>query len=89
MPTVRIQIKGRIQGVFFRQSTKAKAESLKIKGTVKNLRDETVEIIATADAATLQELIAWCRQGPPKARVTNVEVTEMEPHHFKDFSIIR
>jgi len=89
MKTIRIKIAGRVQGVFFRQSTMEKAHELKLKGTVRNCEDDTVEIIATGDQEQLDKLIAWCRDGPPKAKVTNVSTQELSLQSFNNFSIIR
>ena len=89
MKTIRIKVEGRVQGVFFRQSAQEKALALGVKGTVKNCDDDTVEIIATGTNEQLDKLIAWCRQGPPKAVVTNVTTQELSLHQFNYFSIIR
>jgi len=78
-----------VQGVFFRQSTQEKANQLGIKGTVKNCDDDTVEIIATGSKEQLDKLVAWCREGPPKANVINVSTQELSLQQFYNFSIIR
>jgi acylphosphatase len=87
--TVSIIIKGRVQGVFFRQSTKEKATALGIKGEVRNMPDDTVQVIATGDSEQIGHLIEWCRQGPPKARVENVISKELPLLSFERFSIMR
>ena len=78
-----------MQGVFFRHSTKEKAIELDIKGEVKNLPDERVLIIATGTAEQTEQLIEWCKQGPSKAKVTNVMVEEMTLKLFEKFNIAR
>ena len=78
-----------MQGVFFRQSTQEKANQLGIKGTVKNCEDDSVEIIATGTKEQLDKLVAWCREGPPKATVINVTTQELSLQQFYNFSIIR
>jgi len=78
-----------VQGVFFRQSTQEKANQLGIKGTVKNCDDDTVEIIATGSKEQLDKLVAWCREGPPKANVINVSTQELSLQQFYNFTIIR
>ena len=78
-----------MQGVFFRQSTQEKANQLGIKGTVKNCVDDTVEIIATGSKEQLDKLVAWCREGPPKANVINVSTQELSLQQFYNFTIIR
>ena len=89
MKTIRLLIKGKVQGVFYRATAKDVADDLGIKGWVRNLPDDNVEIAATATEEQLEKFIAWCKQGPPKARVDNVIVDELKPEEFKDFRIIR
>ena len=89
MKTVRLVIKGKVQGVFYRATAKDVADLLGIKGWVKNLPDHNVEITATATEELLQKFIGWCKQGPPKARVDEVIVEELGPQAFTGFRIIR
>lgn len=87
--TYSIVVRGKVQGVFYRQGTKEKATSLGIVGTVKNEADGSVHIIATGDKETLDELVKWCRQGPPKARVESVHAETVPPQAFSNFTITR
>ena len=87
--TICIIVKGKVQGVFYRQSTREKAKELRITGSVKNLHDDTVEIIATGTPAQLNQLTEWCRQGPPRAIVTDLNISPLTLQSFTDFSIIR
>ncbi len=89
MPTISITVSGKVQGVYFRQSTKEMAVSLGITGQVKNVADNSVYIIATGTNEQLEQLIAWCRQGPPKAQVTKLAVEELPSRSFGKFSIER
>jgi acylphosphatase len=89
LKTISITVSGKVQGVFYRQSTIKKAESLRLKGFVKNMPDETVYIVATGQPEDLDELVKWCRQGPPRARVTNAEVNELSLSIFPSFTIER
>lgn len=89
MKTVRLIIKGRVQGVFFRATAKEVADLLGVRGWVKNLPDDNVEIMATAPEDILQKLIGWCKQGPPRARVDDVTVQDLNLQEFKGFKIIR
>ena len=89
MQTLKIKIEGQVQGVFFRQSTQEKARELGIKGTVQNCEDDSVEIIATGTKEQLDKLVAWCWEGPPKAKVINVTAQELSLQQFYNFSIIR
>ena len=63
---------GRVQGVWFRESTRFEAESLGLAGHAINLDDGSVEVIAAGGAAELNKLAEWLRTGPPLARVTQV-----------------
>jgi acylphosphatase len=89
MKTVSITISGKVQGVFYRQGTKEMATALGIKGAVRNMPDDTVNIIATGDPEKIARLIEWCRLGPPRARVFDVSVEEVPLQDFERFSIVR
>ena len=89
MKTIRLTIKGKVQGVFYRATAKDVADLIGVKGWVRNLPDNNVEIIATASEETLQKFIIWCKQGPPKARVDDVIVEELDLEEFNGFRIIR
>jgi len=71
---VRITVDGRVQGVFFRAATAQEARGLGLSGWVRNLPDGRVEILAEGGRRNLEMLLAWAHQGPPAARVTDVEV---------------
>jgi acylphosphatase len=87
--TYSIVVSGKVQGVFFRQSTKEKANDLGLTGTVKNEEDGSVHIIATGDKVPLDELVKWCHEGPPKARVERVSVETVPLQSFSSFTITR
>ncbi len=89
MLTRLIIVSGKVQGVWYRQSTKEKALELGITGEVSNQSDGTVKIIATGTAEQLYQFTDWCRQGPPKARVINLDVKELPVQLFKSFTIER
>jgi acylphosphatase len=80
-PTVRIRLRvsGTVQGVFYRQSTAIEAQRLGLAGAVRNLPDGSVEVVAEGARAAVEELAAWCRRGPPAARVEAVEATWESP----------
>ncbi len=67
-------ISGRVQGVFFRASTRQKASQLGLSGWVKNLADGRVELEAEGPRDDLEKLIAWAHEGPERARVEDVQV---------------
>jgi acylphosphatase len=89
MPTVHLIIQGKVQGVFYRASARDKAEALGITGWVKNTEAGEVEIIATGSQDQLNEFISWCRKGPSKAVVTDVDVHDQEEQPFRRFTIER
>ena len=69
-------VHGRVQGVWFRDSTRREAERLGLNGYAINLPDGNVEVLASGDVHALARLEAWLHEGPPMARVTKVEVRE-------------
>jgi acylphosphatase len=73
MPSARLfTVKGRVQGVFFRDSTRHVAESLGITGYAVNLPNGDVEVLACGGRAAIAELASWLQQGPRMARVSEV-----------------
>jgi acylphosphatase len=81
-------IYGRVQGVFFRAQTKQKADSLGLKGWVRNLASGGVEAVFIGQGHAIRSMLDWCQSGPSLARVTNLEVTWDEPKEiFADFQI--
>lgn len=78
MRRVKIIVSGRVQGVYFRYFTQNKAKELGVCGSVRNLDDGRVEIIAEAETVILEDFILWCHKGPITARVDKVEMTDLE-----------
>jgi len=74
----RIRVTGVVQGVGYRHSTRLEAERLGLSGTVQNLPDGSVEAVAEGEREKVESLVAWCRSGPPAARVRAVDV-QWEP----------
>ena len=72
MATARFLVDGRVQGVFFRASTREKALALGLTGHARNLDDGRVEVLASGDSDAIDVLEAWLQQGPPAARVEQV-----------------
>jgi acylphosphatase len=89
MKTIAVTVTGRVQGVWFRASTKAEAERLGITGYVCNQPDGTVYMEATGSAAQLDSLVRWCREGPRHARVDHVDVKEAVFTAYNSFDIRR
>jgi acylphosphatase len=86
---ISIKVSGRVQGVFYRASTHDEAQRLGLKGFVRNEPDGSVYIEAEGDEAVLNALVVWCKQGPPAARVSNVEIHEGIWKGFTEFVVKR
>ena len=74
-----LRVYGRVQGVYYRVSAQAEAERLGLRGWVRNRRDGSVEATAEGTSEQVAAFEAWCRVGPPMARVAEVEVVIEEP----------
>ncbi len=72
MSAARFIVRGRVQGVFFRASTREQARKLGLRGHARNLADGSVEVIAAGDAQAVDALEAWLHEGPPLAQVEQV-----------------
>ncbi len=80
---------GRVQGVFYRDSTREKALELGLSGTVQNLPDGTVRIVAQGPESGIEALVQWARQGPPASSVSHLDLTYDGPTgKFDEFKII-
>lgn len=87
---VHLKIHGRVQGVYFRASTVQQAQKLGLTGWVGNCPDGSVETVAEGAQQKLEELIAWCRQGPTGARVISVDVGwQTAENNFYSFTVRR
>jgi acylphosphatase len=85
----RLIIQGRVQGVWFRDSTRQEARSLNVTGWVKNRRDGGVEAVAEGPEDAVGRLIQWCHHGPPAAEVSSVEENEEEwTGEFSSFDVV-
>jgi acylphosphatase len=83
-----VLISGDVQGVFFRQETKLKADSLNVKGWVRNRHDGKVEAVFEGEEANVKTLVEFCKRGPPRAVVTDTELAwETYRAEFIDFRI--
>ncbi len=85
---VRLIIKGRVQGVWFRDSTRREALRLGVSGWVKNRPDGHVEALLEGPEERVKQLVAWCRHGPSHARVSGVdEIPEAWRGTYDSFDI--
>lgn len=80
-------IHGRVQGVFFRESTRREAEACGVAGWVRNLPDGTVEATFEGTRAAVERILEFCRLGPPGADVTKVEAFEESPLGVDGFTV--
>lgn len=76
---VRVRVEGRVQGVFFRESTRREALALGVSGWVRNRADGSVEALFEGDEKAVERAIAFVRRGPERARVLRVHVTDEAP----------
>ncbi|MBP7331588.1 MAG: acylphosphatase [Firmicutes bacterium] len=85
----RLIISGRVQGVYFRAETYERAAALGLTGWVRNKPDRTVEVVVEGSCGDVEKLVAWCRQGPPVAEVSGVNVVwDNYTGEFKKFKIV-
>ena len=86
--TSHVLISGRVQGVWYRASTKSRAEQLGIRGWVRNTSDGKVEAIFEGEEELVEKMINWCYQGPPNAKVEDIKITKKEStNKYDSFSI--
>jgi acylphosphatase len=83
----RVIAYGRVQGVFFRDSTRRQAEKAGVAGWVSNREDGTVEAVFEGDEDAVSQIVDWVREGPGHADVERVEVTEEEPEGISGFHV--
>jgi len=85
---IHIFVTGRVQGVFFRQSTKVMAIKNNVKGWVLNLDDGRVEIVAQGETQDIDNLAHWCKTGPANSRVDEFELSEENvTDEFENFQV--
>jgi acylphosphatase len=86
MSARHLVVHGTVQGVFFRASAEQEAARLGVGGWVRNRADGTVEMVAEGDDEAVEALVRWAHEGPARASVTGVDVTDREPEGFTDFA---
>lgn len=90
MPLAHVIFYGKVQGVYFRSNTQFKARELGLVGSVRNLEDGRVEAIIQGPKERIDELIDWCINSIPLARVIRKDVQYMDScEEYRDFSILR
>ena len=84
----RAIVSGRVQGVYYRDTCRRVARGLGVRGWVRNRSDGTVELVAEGARDAVDDLLAWCRQGPPRAHVTALTITDEAPTGESTFRIV-
>ncbi len=87
MPCIRCLVSGRVQGVFFRVSTRDQAQVLGLTGQVSNLPDGRVAVTACGPQAALESLQQWLREGPPQSAVSDVQCEACPDCGYRSFEI--
>jgi acylphosphatase len=83
----RVVVHGAVQGVWFRDSTRQQAANAAVDGWVRNRSDGCVEAVFEGEPDAVEGLAAFCRSGPPLARVVRIEVCEEDPEDLRGFRI--
>ncbi len=76
-----------MQGVFYRDSCRREAQRLGVRGSVRNRSDGSVEVVAEGPRERVEQLLAWCRSGPPRAKVTGIAISDEVPAAERTFRI--
>lgn len=87
MRRVHVWVSGSVQGVWFRQSCAEAAAAVGVCGWVRNLSDGRVEGVFEGGSSCVEQMVDWCRSGPPRAGVTGVEVVAEEAEGLTGFSV--
>jgi acylphosphatase len=83
----RAVVRGRVQGVFFRDSTREQAEAAGVAGSVRNRDDGAVEVVLEGPPGAVEQVLAFSHEGPGQARVDSVEISEEEPQGLTSFEV--
>ena len=90
MKRMRVLVSGTVQGVWFRESTRAEADRLGVAGWVRNLADGRVEAVFEGPALGVEAMVAWCHRGPKAASVERVQAEPEEPQGERGpFRVVR
>lgn len=89
MKTLKINIKGTVQGIFFRKFLEEKANELDMQGYCRNLDNGSVEVVVEGRDEKVNEFVELCRKGPKQAQIMNVNVEEIKHQGLKGFKILR
>ena len=84
---VRLRVSGRVQGVFFRDSCATEARRRGVTGWVRNEDDGTLAAHLEGGQADVEAMVEWCRVGPPRAEVSDLEREAVDPEGCDDFEV--
>jgi acylphosphatase len=87
MRRVRVLVSGRVQGVFFRASCAERAAALGLSGWIRNVANGDVEAVFEGTEAAVEQIVRWCGEGPPLARVDRVDVVDGTPTNESGFRV--
>ncbi|HKH22833.1 MAG TPA: acylphosphatase [Solirubrobacterales bacterium] len=87
MTRKRVVVTGRVQGVFFRDTARRRAEAAGVRGWVTNRSDGAVEAVFEGEPEAVDELVEFCRRGPSRAEVASIEIIEEEPEGLRGFDV--
>jgi acylphosphatase len=83
----RVHVSGRVQGVWFRESCRDEAMAAGVVGWIRNLDDGRVEVVLEGAPAAVDAVVGWCRRGPRRARVNQVDVVDEAPVGEQGFRV--
>jgi acylphosphatase len=83
----RVKVYGRVQGVFFRDSARERANSHGVSGWVRNMRDGSVEAVLEGEPEAVEHMVRFLRSGPSRAEVDRIDVDDEEPEGLTGFSV--
>ncbi len=83
----RVIVGGRVQGVFFRDTTRRRAETLGVAGWIRNTPDGTVEAVFEGEPGAVEEMVELCRKGPGRAEVESIEIVDEQLEGLTGFEI--
>jgi acylphosphatase len=88
MVRAHVFVSGKVQGVFYRDTTKKEADKRGVRGWVRNLKDGRVEAVFEGDAKAVEDIVAWCRIGSPLSRPTFVDRKDEPEEGLEGFAIL-
>jgi acylphosphatase len=83
----RLLVSGDVQGVFYREGCRRRAERVGVAGSAENLADGRVEVILEGEPGAVEAVEGWCRHGPPQADVASIEAFDERPRGDAGFTV--